>query len=166
MDMPPVPDRMKHLPLWRGRFPIHFTVFVDPKTKEPDFKVVNTANKKEALAKNLCHLCGQRMSPPYAFIGGLLCHRNRLFVDGPMHEECARYATKACPYLANADGGHSLREARVGDDHVAVTIEGAAPGRPHKMALMFTDGYDVQGEFIKARFWTSVEWDAMPERKA
>lgn len=163
----PIPERLRRFPLWKGKFLIHFTVHVN-RDGTPDFKAVHSVNRAQALAKNWCHLCGQRMEPPYAFIGGPLCHTNRVFIDGPMHEECARYACKVCPYLANPNGDHSDKPPNLDDHHIAVTHEMAAPGRPAKMGLFFADSYQSirspDGVVIKAGPWLRVDWTAMPER--
>lgn len=173
-DHPAVPERLKRFPMFKGRYLIHYTVFVGP-DGQPDFKVVHSENRRNALAKNLCHLCGQKMAPPYAFIGGPLCVRGRLFMDGPMHEECARYAAKVCPYLNSPDGGHSKAPPKhegmdCGDGKIIVTQtdESVAAGRPDRIAICLTESYRevmYRGSvYIQAGPWIAVDWDAMPQR--
>jgi hypothetical protein len=173
----PIPERMKKFPLYRG-YVVHYTVFVG-EDKIPDFKVVHQAHRTEALNKNLCHLCGQRMMPPFAFIGGPKCMKHRRFVDGPMHLECATYAAKVCPYLATPNHGHSKVAPRHTESAIVTTfgsktgtISRAVPtseiGRPDRMALALADTYRTikeRGEtFIQAGEWLSVDWDIMPKR--
>lgn len=165
----PIPENLKRFPLWKGKYVIHFTVYT-AKDGSPDFKVVNEARRREALAKNLCHLCGKRLEQPIVFIGGPKAEKNRVFMDGPMHEECARYATKVCPYLALADSDHSKAPARVDADHRIIVSQAVDSGRPARMALYFTDRYEEirtpEGILVKAGYWSKIDWTAMPERIA
>ena len=106
-----------------------------------------------------------RLTLPYAFIGGPRCETARAFVDGPMHEECARYAAKVCPFLARTDHDH----AETGPGPGVIVAEFVAKGRPDRMGLFLTDGYRLQvleGHRVAvAAPFTSVDYSVMPERK-
>lgn len=164
----PVPERLRKFPLWRG-YLVHHTVFIgDDGT--PDFKVVDQRKQAEAYQRNLCHLCGEGLGSPVAFIGGPLCEKNRIFMDGPMHPECADYAAKVCPYLCNANGRHSGAEPRhAKDGSVKYShVPEVATGRPARMAVFTTAGYQVRlmGSVVVslADPWIAVDYSRMPER--
>lgn len=126
-----IPECLKKFPLWKDRFPIHFTVWVDEEGV-PNFKVMHERRREEAFVKNLCHICGDSLGGTpiytedsvfrvikgkltrikqkkvvgveggeYAFIGGPKCVKQHKFVDGPMHIECAEFSAKACPFLSS-----------------------------------------------------------------
>lgn len=125
----PIPERMKKFPLWKGIYPIHYTVWV--KDGVPDFKMMHEARRMDAFGRNLCHLCGERMlNTLFAFIGGPNCVKYHAFVDGPMHPECAEWACSICPFLKNADAAYSRR---TGGD-----------ARPEKMFLCLSATYTTR----------------------
>lgn len=151
--MPPIitiPQRLCKFPTHRG-FVVHYTVaWNDDGT--PNFGSMREYRRRECWRKNLCHLCGQRMERPYIFIGGPLCVKYRRFVDGPMHVECADYATQACPFLSNAvfvanspvisETPFDIREV-----DGAMRVQGAYERRdqhPDRMAYVTTPSYAVQ----------------------
>lgn len=164
----PIPDRLKKfLPLWKDKYLVHYTVFVGP-DKVPDFKVVHEERRMKAIREQLCHLCGEKLVQPFVFIGGPKCGEHHAFIDGPMHEECAKYAVLVCPYLNNPKHGHSNAEAKhKGDETLSITtMEQVAVGRPPKMGLFYTNSYRVgrQGNqiFILAGQWLKTDWDTIP----
>lgn len=161
-----IPDRMKKFPLFHG-FPVHYTVFIGD-DGIPDFKVVHEVRRIEALNKNLCALCGERMSAPYAFIGGPQCMNHHHFIDGPMHVECATYAAVTCPYLSSVNHGHSKKPAK-SDTPTVTEYKNVQFGRPDCMGLALTNSYKVvklQGKTqVKAGAWISIDWDIMPKRE-
>jgi len=145
-----IPERLKDFPLYKGRYLVHYTVYVDPDGK-PDFRVVDEANRMNALTYDLCHLCGQTLDRPVVFIGGPLCAENLVFMDGPMHEECALYSVKVCPYLANPHHGDEAKQLARGEATVnkhadtegvkIKTNEDMQAGRPARMALIYAERY-------------------------
>lgn len=89
--------KIEALPRWKN-FPIPFFVTYT-KDGTPDFKVINEQNRKRCAEEKLCWICGTPLDYWVVFIGGPLSAKNRLFTDGPMHEECARDALSICPFL-------------------------------------------------------------------
>ncbi len=168
----PIPERLKGFPLFRGKFLVHYTVYVG-KDGVPDFKVVHESHRMYALEHNLCHLCGQGLDKMIVFIGGPLSVQHRTFNDGPMHEDCALYATKTCPFLAMMDHGYSAAPPRHrNDEGIKITVNEQIPiGRPDRMALYYTNGYDYgwveshQAILVQAWAPVSVDWDAMPKKE-
>lgn len=166
----PIPDRLKKFPLWRGKYPIFYVVTVH--NGEPLFTVLSRAKQVEATNKNLCHICGERMSPPYYFIGGPMCMKYRRFNDGPMHKECAEYAAKACPFLANPLAKYKANPPVSHQNEVFKAFAKDAKGemRPAKMCVAATMKYEgfVKGrqypEFVAGE-WVEMDWNIIPQRE-
>lgn len=166
-----VPERMKRFPLWLGRYPIHYTVMVE--NGVPQFNQVSRGKQIQAARKNLCHLCGQRMSAPYWFLCGETDVEQKATKDGPMHEECARYAIVICPFLANPHYVGKVPAVKgQGPSTVKALIEMGATGpvvRPPKIALCTADSYmsDLKPQYpiFVVGQWTSVDWSAVPSRE-
>jgi hypothetical protein len=164
-NMPPIPDRMKRFPLWKGMFPIFYTVARTPEGK-PEFRKVSRARQIEAERKGLCHLCGQTLWTPFWFI----CYDQEVKIgrskDGPMHKECAEYACKACPFLSQPGYvGHDPREASKNNPLVLAYLDkhpqmDAPPVRPARMALCSASRYKSD---LTDRYpvFSVVEWDTM-----
>ncbi len=178
--MTEMPDRMKRFPLWKG-FPIHYTVWVNT-DGTPDFKVMHERRREECFTKNLCHLCGQRMTAPYALIGGPACVDGMRFIDGPMHPECATYAALACPFLSSPNGRYTSRLPVIADGDLII-YENVDNVRPSKMAYCLVPSYRVvrnpqrdqeeggphannpnaSGQLtVVVTEFLSIDWDLMP----
>lgn len=91
-----IPEFLNHLPVYRG-FPIPFGTFVHE--GKPDFRVTDMQRWDECVKLKLCGICGLRLGEYSYFIGGPQCKEHRLFFDPPMHEPCAEFSSKMCPYL-------------------------------------------------------------------
>ena len=159
-----IPDRLKSFPLYKGML-VHYTVHVR-NDGVPDFRIVNEANRIRCAAEGLCNLCGQPLEPVMCFIGGERSGASRVFIDGPMHEECAKYSISVCPYLKNENWQHSEREAKAEPGYEIRTISAVLIGRP-KMGLFYTDGYQLakleQGFAFVANKFSKSDWEAMPQ---
>lgn len=168
MNEIPIPERMRHLPVYQG-FVVHYTVFVGP-DGVPDFRVIHEEHRIKCAKYGLCNLCGYQLDIPMVFIGSDPSVKHHHFVDGPMHEECALYATKVCPYLKKADYNQKDRPFRHKEDAgvVLMKIENVPIGRPARMALFYTTGYRIKVESGSMFFISDpplkVVWDAMPAR--
>ncbi len=80
-------------------FPIpYFAAYIDGK---PDFRVIDPDHHRRCIDYKLCGICGYHFGgKPAAFVGGPKSIESHLFLDAPLHEECATYALRVCPYLA------------------------------------------------------------------
>jgi hypothetical protein len=102
------------------------------------------------------------------FVGGDLSITNQNFIDPPSHEECALYATKVCPFLANEGGKYSDAPAKhkgqPGVEHFDIAMP---PTRPRRMGLYYTTNYTAtmvgMEVRIKAAAPIKVDWGQMPE---
>ena len=85
-----------------------------------DFRVLNVEHHLTCARERRCAICARRVGSLLHWIGGPMCVQNRVFGDGFMHEECARYALAVCPHLTIPTKGYSHRE--VIDDRAGKTI--------------------------------------------
>jgi hypothetical protein len=96
--LPPMPRRMRALPVDKRGFPVPW--FVHWKEDgEPDFRVVRRSGRVTAIKHNLCWVCGQPKGRYHAFVIGPMCAINRVTSEPPSHLDCAEFAAKACPFL-------------------------------------------------------------------
>lgn len=95
--LPPLPPSMAHLPIDRRGYPVPF--FVAMIDGEPDHRVVERGAVAQCVNRNLCWLCGRRLSMFKTFVLGPMCGVNRVSGEPPSHLECARYAAQACPFM-------------------------------------------------------------------
>lgn len=137
-------------------YPIpHTVMWVDGK---PDFRVIDPNKWYEAARSCQCGICGQMILDDFAFVGGPLSMKNRLFTDLPMHKECAEYALKVCPFIAAPKFGYLKQHG-----HPVREIEGVSDNRPDRFGLGMTSKYKLvqlpQGDIaIWADEFISVEW--------
>jgi hypothetical protein len=171
----PIPHRLKRFPTYRG-YPVHFTVYVS-QDGIPNFKSMDESRRMKAFEENLCHLCGWKLRPPFAFIGGPESVKAHRFVDGPMHVDCAEYAAKVCPFLSNPSYmvNYNSRLGMEGGELENI--------RPEKMALVECDRYawrrnfgnygeggnhsndpNAPGQIVSTvGAYIRVDWDIMPQ---
>jgi hypothetical protein len=128
----PLPFRMRGLPRDHRGYPIFFAIsptMRPPEGARVDFRVLNVEHHLYAHRNRLCAICGRTMGPKLWLIGGPMCVLNRVFGDGPMHEECARYAMKVCPYLTISQKNFSMRPLEETDTLKDVNVILKKPAR-------------------------------------
>jgi hypothetical protein len=160
-----IPRSLRQRPRWQG-VPVPYTTVIRA-DGTPDFKSVDRENLARCLTQRLCGLCGERLKEVIVFIGGPKGVEGRLFTDPPMHEDCALYAVKACPFLADAAWDGSNVKHR--DEVVRLTFEQKPTPRPARMALVYCRGYEAVQErdgSLLFRAWPplTVDWDTIPSR--
>jgi hypothetical protein len=145
-DVLTLPDRLAARPVWSG-LPVPYSVPWSgvPDGREgvgvdgsvPDFKGTDPIKWTLIVKGRLCALCGEVVLGYLAFLGGPGCLESGIFTDPGMHEDCARAATRLCPFI----GGRK--------DYSAATKR-AAPGplegpavHPAAMFLMLAATYRV-----------------------
>lgn len=105
---PDAPPRILALPTDHRGFPVPwFVAWIDG---EPDFRVVAPGRQVEGHNKSLCWICGQRLGRHRAFTIGPMCAVNRVSAEPPSHVDCAVFAAKACPFLANPRMRRNLKD--------------------------------------------------------
>lgn len=123
-NLHPIPDQLKHLPIYRG-FPVPFVVLVDAEGT-PHFKVNDTEKDLLCVTKKICHICGKKLDE-FWFVGGHISAfaPNGAFNDGALHKECALYALKVCPYMAHNQ--YKAINSMVAMESIASKIKGDVP---------------------------------------
>lgn len=109
-----IPRRMQPLPRNKAGYVVPwFVAWIDG---QPDFRVIRSGGIEEALRFQRCWLCGQHRGSNAAFVIGPMCAVNRVTAEPPSHPDCAHYAARACPFLANPS--MQRRERRLPEDRV------------------------------------------------
>lgn len=99
IDTGQMPSRFMKLRVNEGGFPV--PRFVQDVSGKPDFRVVNMTYLTLAIRHKLCWLCGEALGRFQCFAIGPMCAINRVSSEPPSHKECAEFAVKACPFMAN-----------------------------------------------------------------
>jgi len=97
--LPTLPDRMKNLHVDERGYPVPwFVAWVNGK---PEFRAMDRQKFFLATQKRLCWICGDYLEvhKTPAFVIGPMCAVTRTSGEPPSHEECARFAAMACPFL-------------------------------------------------------------------
>jgi hypothetical protein len=83
-----IPESIQTLPCDERGYPIPWFVHRDS-NGEPDFRVAATYKIDQAVANNLCWVCGGQLQFTKAFVIGPLGVVNRVSLDPPSHSSCA-----------------------------------------------------------------------------
>jgi hypothetical protein len=95
----PLPLNMQRLPVDSRGFPVPW--FVAWRHGQPDFRIVGPGKREVAYKRARCWVCGGPLGRLKASVIGPMCVVNKVTSEPPSHPECARYAARACPFLAN-----------------------------------------------------------------
>jgi len=154
-----IPDFLSHLKVFAG-YPVPFVqMWIDGK---PDFRVIDPDRAEECLRDELCAICGKRLGWWCCLIGGKLCEENHLFLDAPMHEECARFASRTCPFVSGKKDDYSQRPVDATVTTVIPMKELASSVRPEKMYIFKTRTKTVRRvsaggkQLIRAGTWAKI----------
>lgn len=99
IDMPP---RIGRLPVDGRGYPIPCFVATLADGSR-DFRIVSNEHFYRAVKRKLCWICGEPLGRFLAFVIGPMCAINRISSEPPSHRECAVFAARNCPFLANPD---------------------------------------------------------------
>jgi hypothetical protein len=94
-----MPERIAQLPRDHRGFPIPWFVST-LEDGSRDFRVADGSKAMRAARKNLCWICGKPGWRKMTFVVGPMCAINRTSSEPPSHGDCARFAARACPFLA------------------------------------------------------------------
>lgn len=155
-----MPSRVRNLRRNHAGYPVPwFVAWIDG---EADFRVVGPRRIQQAVEGRLCWICGQKITgPTRSFVIGPMCAVNRVSAEPPSHIDCAVYAARACPFLANPK--KRRREGNLPEERVAPAGEmirrnpGVALVWTTNRPSMFNDGeggllFDV-GEPVAVRWF-------------
>lgn len=136
--LPPLPQRMKGLPIDERGFPVPwFVAEIDGKW---DFRVIRPGGLQSAHRKGTCWLCGQELGPFKTFVLGCMCAVNRINSEPPSHYQCARYAAIACPFLTKPAMRRNEKDMPAEAQDPAGTFIKRNPG---VTCLWMTESYEI-----------------------
>lgn len=139
--LPPLPDRIKKLPVDERGYPVPW--FVEWINGKPEFRIADGRKKVQAVNEHLCWVCGQRLGTYLCFVIGPMCAVNRITSEPPTHRECAEWSAQACPFLSRP---HSKRrEAAMPEEAKDAGSAGIMIKRnPGVTLLWITKGYRIK----------------------
>lgn len=95
----PMPRNIQKLPICpQRRVPVPW--FVAMVGGQYEFRCMDGAKLLLAIKESRCWTCGQVLANAKVFVIGPMCTVNRISAEPPSHEDCARFAVRACPFLA------------------------------------------------------------------
>lgn len=134
--LPPLPDRIKNLPIDKRGYPIPWFVIKMPDGTR-DFRIADQNKRVMAVRQRLCWICGGKLGRNIAFVIGPMCAVNRNTSEPGCHRDCAIFATTACPFLTRPMAKY--REAGLPEEKMMPT--GALPWNPGACAIWITESY-------------------------
>lgn len=96
---PTLPPYMEKLPRDHRGFIVPWFVPKMRATGEWNFQAIDPRRVLEAVQRNVCWICGNKLRKNLAFVVGPMCVVNRVSSEPPSHVECATYAVQVCPFL-------------------------------------------------------------------
>jgi hypothetical protein len=153
-QLPPLPERMKKLPVDARGFPVPWFVqwfHADGKAFErvdlpiragdyPDFRVMDSRKMGLAVRGSRCWVCGEPLGKYMAFVIGPMCAVNRTSGEPPSHRDCALFSARGCPFLSKP-----LVERRAGNLPGEITLHPAMIVRnPGVTMVWVTTGYKAR----------------------
>jgi hypothetical protein len=98
---PDAPSRVARLPVDRRGFPVPwFVAWLDG---QPQFPVVDAAKLAVAWKDERCWVCGDRLGAYRGWVVGPMSVIEGATPEPPSHYECAGFAVRTCPFLANTN---------------------------------------------------------------
>ncbi len=95
--LPDLPPRIRMLQIDERGFPVPwFVEWIDGK---PEFRAADPRKLLRAIRERLCWICGGHLGSYMAFVVGPMCAINRISAEPPSHQDCAEFASRACPFL-------------------------------------------------------------------
>jgi hypothetical protein len=165
----PIPFNLLKNDRDRRGLPIPFVVYRDAEGV-PHFTVNDVQKLDTILSNKLCGLCGKPLKLGQIWLiggPGSSFLEDGLFIDPPMHEECARYAIQVCAFLAAPNYSRRIEARTLKEGDMAYVHDNQiAPPRPLFFVLTRTSGFklidpdDGSGQkYIQPRRpWKDVEF--------
>lgn len=160
MKRPPKPPRLRYMPpaiaaLPRMKepgpafaYPIPWFVGDSPIDGKPDFRVIRPGGIRIAHASRSCWICGEAKGNVRTFVLGPMCMINRISSEPPSHLDCAKWAVRNCPFLANP-----RRKRRPLGEATASEVNGPpgihSPDNPGGSILWSCHDWTFDGEFFR-----------------
>jgi hypothetical protein len=138
-NLPPLPERIKSLPVHTNGYPIPY--FVQYYDGIPDFRVMDPKKLIRCAQNNLCWICGQPLGRHKAFSAGPLITVFGASAEPPSHKDCAVFAAQACPFML-------LPKSKGRSGNMPENVTDMAGGRvlhrnPGVTVIWLTTGYKI-----------------------
>lgn len=141
-----MPDRIARLPKDKRGYPIPWNVQIG-KDDTPLFTVNDQEKHFEALLRQLCPICGERLGKWKWFVGGILSafDPRGAYYDLPGHHECETFALQVCPYLSMPKylGRIDLPDPSKLPEGVTTKSITMIPERPEIFVAVASDKFEV-----------------------
>ncbi|WP_149264271.1 hypothetical protein [Actinomadura sp. K4S16] len=135
-----IPQRLAHLPVCpRRNVPVPYAN-ITTEDGQHDFTALDSAKVVRLAAERRCGICEDTLDYWIVFLGGERSAQSRAYTDPPMHEECARFAARTCPYVTRAH--MSRRKTPLTPD--TTVPKGFSEDKPAEFLLYFTRSYKHQ----------------------
>lgn len=108
-NVPPIPAACEHRPTIGGL--VRPWVNIELADGGLDFRGQHRARAEQAITQQLCQVCGERLRRPIVLLGTSENLGRLMFVEPPLHAECAVYTSHACPMVAGRMTHHPARPA-------------------------------------------------------
>jgi hypothetical protein len=131
-------ERIKRLPRDPRGFPIPWFVYRDV-TGAADFRIISPGKIQLAVRRDLCWVCGGKMSSRKCFVIGPMCTLNHISAEPPMHKACAIFSATNCPFLTEP----RMRRNEKNLPADGYTLEGAKMHNPGAVAVWVTDTFTL-----------------------
>jgi hypothetical protein len=142
----PIPDRIARLPRDKRGYPIPWNVQIG-KEDTPLFTVNDQEKHIEAILRQLCPICGERLGRWRWFVGGILSafDPNGAYYDLCGHHECETFALQVCPYLSAPKylGRLDVIDPSKIPDGMTTTNITMIPERPEIFVAVASDKFQV-----------------------
>jgi hypothetical protein len=145
-------------------YPIPFIVMRDEHNK-PIFTMNDPRLVRECVRKGLCSICGKKLGQDRWFVSGsrAFLHPDGLFIDPPIHLECAEFALRVCPFLAatgwsKAIGMKLINAAKLKPGVKPLEVEHVGPVHPEWFGLGQPNRYDVNARKDGQYRFSVTDW--------
>lgn len=134
----PIPARMAHLKRDPRGYAIPVITMVD-ETGRAHLTVNNEKERQRCLKYNRCHICGTRLFKYKWLVGSPLAafSPEGIYIDGPLHHECMRYAVNVCPWLAAPSYKRQIGDKTLDPAHVPPGHQTVDPSITHHRPDLF-----------------------------
>jgi hypothetical protein len=128
----PIPNLMSGMPKDEDGYPI--PVVIQGNVARPDYGAIDFAKFSQIIREKRCGICGGELGILMCFIGGPDSLHSRRFSDAAMHQACANYAVRVCPFIAMSATAYAIMKK-----HSQNTK------RPEELYLYTSKGYRIDG---------------------
>lgn len=163
-----VPELMQRLDRDGRGYPIPFSAFIDSQGT-PQFTINDDHKRVRMIRGDLCSICGNKLLRGRWFIGGpgAAFDPRGAYLDMPMHDQCAHYALRVCPFIAAPNYSKRIEDRKLKGaqpDHVILIDETVEVKRPPLFVAVMavgqrmTDGMAPGSYILPERPYRKVEY--------